>query len=141
MKHICDTTDGKSWFRLETELEALEESDLMQHAVERYFREEKEKAAARFAPASSRFIEQEIGLKAHLQRTMPLFLTLRDGNGAALVTAMLPPEGRDDPSFRPIIVGRGNSDPYAEHGTAIDVLGTHFGIALGRQRCYPYRRG
>jgi hypothetical protein len=141
MKHICDAADGKSWFRLETELEAAQESDLMQHAVERYFREEKDKAAARFAPASPRFIEQEIGLKAHLQRTMPLFLTLRDGEGAALVTAMLPPEGRDDPSFRPIIVGHGNADPYPENGPAIDALGTHFGIALTRQRCYPYRRG
>jgi hypothetical protein len=140
MKHICDTTDGKSWFRLETELEAAQESDLMQHAVERYFREEKEKAAARFAPASSRFIEQEIGLKAHLQRTMPLFLTLRDSDGTALVTAMLPPEGRDDSAFRPIIVGRGNSDPYPEHGHAIDALAAHFSLSLNRQRCYPYRR-
>ncbi len=140
MKHICDTADGKSWFRLETELEATQESDLMQHAVERYFREEKEKAAARFAPASSRFIEQEIGLKAHLQRTMPFFMTLRDSEGNALVTAMLPPEGRDDPTFRPIIVGRGNSDPYPEHGRAIESLAAHFGLSLSRQRCYPYRR-
>ena len=33
MKHICDTADSKTWFRLETELEAAQESDLMQHAV------------------------------------------------------------------------------------------------------------
>jgi len=51
------------------------------------------------------FFEQEIGLKAHIQREMPLFLTLRDGDGNPLATAMLPPGGKDDRSFRPIIVG------------------------------------
>ena len=71
---------------------------------------------------------------------MPLFLTLRDSAGTALVTAMLPPDGRDDPTFRPIIVGRGNSDPYPEHGHAIDALAAHFGLSLSRQRCFPYRR-
>lgn len=72
---------------------------------------------------------------------MPLFLTLRDGIGNALATAMLPPRGRDTPAFRPIIVGLENSDPYPEHGKAIRALGEHFGLALDRVRCYPYRRG
>jgi hypothetical protein len=54
---------------------------------------------------------------------------------------MLPPGGKDDPAFRPIIVGVENSDPYLEHDEAIAALGEHFGAALDRSRCYPYRRG
>jgi hypothetical protein len=53
---------------------------------------------------------------------------------------MLPPGGRDDRTFRPIIVGMANADPYVEHADAIRALGQHFGIALERARCYPYRR-
>ena len=53
---------------------------------------------------------------------------------------MLPPSGRDDRSFRPIIVGPGNADPYPEQGDAIRALGQHYGITLERARCYPYRR-
>jgi hypothetical protein len=71
---------------------------------------------------------------------MPRFLTLRDGEGNALVTAMLPPVGLDERAFKPIIVGSGNSDPYAEHGEAIRKLGEHFGFTLDPVRCYPYRR-
>jgi len=86
------------------------------------------------------YFEQEIGLKAHIQREMPLFLTLRDGEGNPLVTAMLPPSGPDDKSFRPIIVGIANADPYVEHADAIRALGQHFSLTLERGRCYPYRR-
>jgi hypothetical protein len=71
---------------------------------------------------------------------MPLFLTLRDNTGKALVTAMLPPEGKPDKSFRCIIVGKGNSDPYPAFGTAIHALGKHFGLTLDPERCFPYRR-
>jgi hypothetical protein len=53
---------------------------------------------------------------------------------------MLPPAGRDDRAFRPIIVGPDNSDPYPEHGAAIGALGEHFGLTLDPARCYPYRR-
>ena len=141
MKYICDAPDGRTWFRLETEAEAAAESQAMKHAVEKHFREAKARAAASFVPASTRYIEQEIGLKAHIQREMPLFLTLRDGEGEALVTAMLPPRGEPDPSFRPIIVGPRNEDPYPEHGDAIEALGDYFGLRLDRGRCYPYRRG
>ena len=84
--------------------------------------------------------EQEIGLKAHIQREMPLFLTLRDEDGTPLATAMLPPNGQDDRSFRPIIVGAGNADPYPEQGESIRALAQHFGMTLERSRCYPYRR-
>ena len=141
MRYVCDAPDGKTWFRLESEAEAADESQNMHHAVEKFFRQEKEKATQSFAPASQRFIEQEIGLKAHLQRAMPLFLTLRDGEGQALVTAMLPPGGQEDRGFRPIIVGQANGDPYGEHAEAIRALGQHFGLELDRSRCYPYRRG
>jgi hypothetical protein len=72
---------------------------------------------------------------------MPLFLTLRDGEGNALVTAMLPPVGQDERALRPIIVGAGNDDPYREHGEAIRVLAKHYGLTLDPGRCYPYRRG
>ncbi len=45
---------------------------------------------------------------------MPLFLTLRDGEGNALVTAMLPPGGRNRDGFSPIIVGVANNAFSAE---------------------------
>ena len=140
MKYICDAPGGGTWFRIETEAEAASESDLMRHAVEKFFHKEREKAAQSYQPISKVFFEQEIGLKAHIQRTMPLFLTLRDGVGNPLVTAMLPPGGQDDRSFRPIIVGMSNADPYVQHADAIRALGQHFGMALDRGRCYPYRR-
>lgn len=141
MIYVCDAPGGKTWFRLETEVEAAQESAVMQHAVEKHFLREKDKASRRFQPVSPSFVEQEIGLKAHLLRDMPLFLTLRDGEGAALATAMLPPGGREDESFRPIIVGPGNSDPYVEEGEAIAALARHFSLTLDRERCYPYHRG
>jgi len=140
MRYVCDAPGDKTWFRIETESEALAESDMMRHAVEKYFRKEQEKAAASFQPLSKVYFEQEIGLKAHIQREMPLFLTLRDDEGNALATAMLPPGGREDRSFRPIIVGPSNADPYPEQGDAIRALAQHFGITLDRARCYPYRR-
>ena len=62
----------------------------MRHAVEKYFRREWEKAAESYKPLTSVFFEQDIGKGAHIQREMPLFLTLRDDEGAPLVTAMLP---------------------------------------------------
>lgn len=140
MHYICDAPDGKTWFRLETEAEAIDESQTMHHAVEKFFRQEKAKAEQSFTPASRNFIEQEIGLKAHIQRVMPLFLTLRDGEGNPLATAMLPPGGREDQAFRPIIVGTSNSDPYAEQGAAIRALADRFQLDLNRARCFPYRR-
>jgi hypothetical protein len=140
MRYVCDAPGGKTWFRLETVAEAVGESDVMRHAVEKYFRKEHDKAAQSFRPISTVNFEQEIGLKAHIQREMPLFLTLRDDNGEPLATAMLPPNGRDDRSFRPIIVGPGNADPYPDQGDAIRALARHYSITLERARCYPYRR-
>jgi hypothetical protein len=123
-----------------SEGEAVMESELMRHAVEKYFRREWEKASESFRPLTSVYIEQDIGKSAHIQREMPLFLTLRNDEGAPLVTAMLPPGGRRDRSFGCIIVGPGNSDPYKQHADAIEALAEHFDVPLDRAHCYPYRR-
>jgi len=138
MQFVCDAPNRKAWFRIETEGEALTESELMRHAVEKYFRREVEAAKQSYRPASAAFIERDIGLKAHIERTTPMFLTLRDHEGNALATAMLPPGGKDLPSFRTIVVGSGNVDPYPAQGDAIAALGAHFGLNLSRERCYPY---
>ena len=140
MRFVCDAPGHKTWFQIETEAEAAQESELMRHAVEKHFRRAYEQAAQTYRPAPGPFIEQDIGREAYIRRTMPMFLTLRDADGTALVTAMLPPEGREDRSFTPIIVGHGNSDPYPEHGDAIRALAGHFRLSLDRARCYPYHR-
>src|SRR3974390_2950237 len=140
MKYVCDAPGGKTWFRIETEAEAANESDTMRHAVEKFFRKEQEKATQTFQPLSKVNFEQEIGLKAHIQREMPLFLTLRADDGTPLATAMLPPGGKDDRSFRPIIVGAGNADPHPTQGVGIRARAEYYGMALERARCYPYRR-
>jgi len=138
MQFICDAPGSKSWFRIESEGEAVLESDAMHHTVETYFRQAWDAATNTYQSTSSPFVEQNIGLKAHVQRAMPLFLTLRDAEGNALATAMLPPGGRYNPTFKIIIVGPENRDPYSEHGEAIRKLGEHFGFTLDRIRCYPY---
>lgn len=141
MDYICDAPPD-TWFRIVTLAEAQEESRLMDHAVERYFREAYEKAQRSYVPpAGGRFIEQNIGLKDYIQRTMPMFLTLRDNEGKALATAMLPPNGKPAQGFRPIIVGRANGDPYPEYGEQIAALARHLDMPLERERCYPYQRG
>lgn len=141
MQFICDAPAGKTWFRIDSEGEAALESNAMNHAVEKHFRLELEKAKASYRPTSTNYIERDIGLGAHVRQKMPMFLTLRDAEGNALVTAMLPPRGIDDEHFRFIIVGAGNADPYPQHEEAILALGKHLGIALTRERCFPYRRG
>ncbi len=145
MRFVCDAAGGKAWFRIETEAEAARESELMRHAVEKHFRRAYDQAWQAYRPAPGPFVEQDIGREAHVRRTMPVFLTLRDGDGNALATAMLPPRqqvaGRDGPAVcPPMVVGPGNGDPYPEHGEAIRDLGRHFGLALDRSRCYPYGR-
>ena len=141
MQYVCDA-GPKTWFRLETEGEAERESRDMDHAVEKYFRQSRAQAEQSYVPSPTlaRF-EQKIGLKDYILRVMPLFLTLRDRAGTPLATAMLPPGGKDDKSFRPIIVGTSNGDPYQEHGDAIALLGAHFKLTLDPVRCFPYRRG
>jgi hypothetical protein len=140
MQYICEAPP-KTWFRIETPAEAALESRDMDHAVEKYFRQAYDHAVQCYVPPkSAHYIEQNIGLKAHVQQVMPIFLTLRDNEGKALATAMLPPEGRSDRAFKPIVVGPGNADPYPEHGDAIRALGEHYGLTLDPAICFPYRR-
>jgi hypothetical protein len=141
MRFVCDTPSGAIWFRIETEGEAAADSLAMRHAVEKYFKKARDEAARCYQPAPMvAFIERDIGLKAHLERTMPMFLTLRDPEGTALVTAMLPPCGKAIASFRCVIVGPQNADPYPAHGASIAALGRHFGLTLDSKSCYPYRQ-
>jgi hypothetical protein len=138
MEYVCDAPQHRTWFRLVTEGEAVAESLEMRHAVEKHYRRERERAVDAFHPTTSVFIEQDINKESHIRKAMPQFLTLRDEDGKALVTAMLPPGGR--PGGGCIIVGPGNADPYPEHSDAIAALARHFGITLDRSSCYPYRR-
>jgi hypothetical protein len=141
MEYVCDAPNGRTWFRLMTEGEAAAESAEMRHAVEKHYCRERAKAADSFQPLSSVFIEQEIGKEAHINRAIPLFLTLRDEDGKAHVTAMLPPGGRKAENTTCIVVGLANADPYVQHADAIAALAQHFDITLDRADCYPYRRG
>ncbi|MEQ1619229.1 MAG: hypothetical protein ABL883_12900 [Terricaulis sp.] len=119
--------------------EAEAEAALMRHAVDRYFCSYEVDARDQYqAPPGVASFEQEIGLKDHVARTMPIFLTLRADDGAGLTTAMLPPGGRRLRGFKCVIVGVRNSDPYAEHAPAIAALALHFKIELKREDCYPY---
>ncbi len=138
MEYVCDAPKDRTWFRLMTEGEAVAESHEMGHAVEKHYRRERERAAESYQPITSVFIEQDIGKESHIQRAMPLFLTLRNQDGKALVTAMLPPKGRGGGQC--IVVGPTNADPYPDHADAISALGDHFGLTLDRAQCFPYRR-
>jgi hypothetical protein len=140
MQYVCDAPP-MTWFRIETAVEATGESQEMNHAVGKFFAQAHDQAVKSYRPpATGRLIEQNIGLKAHVQKVMPLFLTLRDNDGKPHATAMLPPGGKDDRNFRPVIVGQGNADPFPQHGEAIRKLGEHYGLKLDAVRCYPYRR-
>jgi hypothetical protein len=139
MQYVCDAPNGATWFRFETEAEAEAEAKLLRHQVDKYFR--RFEAAAREsyrAPAGAPSFEQAIGLKGHIARTMPMFLTLRADDGEGLATAMLPPQGRNQINFRIIIVGPNNDDPYAEHADKIEALARPFKIELPRELCFPY---
>ncbi|HWA01623.1 MAG TPA: hypothetical protein VG841_15045 [Caulobacterales bacterium] len=138
MQFVCNAPGGKAWFRIETEHEAETEAQLMRHSVDKFFARELAAASEAFRPRPGAVAEQNIGRKEHIARAMPIFLTLRADDGEGLATAMLPPGGKDEPRFRIIIVGPDNSDPYVAHADAIRVLGDTFGLALKREKCFPY---
>jgi hypothetical protein len=139
MRYVCDAPGGATWFRLETEAEAEAEAALMRHAVDKYFRRYDGAARESYrAPAGAAGFEQAIGLKDHVARTMPLFLTLRADDGEGLATAMLPPGGRNQANFKIIIVGPDNADPYETNEKAIQALARHFRLELPRAECFPY---
>jgi len=136
MQFVCDAPKGRTWFRIETEAEATAESRLMRHAVEKHFLSAQQRARRSYVPGQG--LERDIGLKAHIARTMPVFMTLRADDGSGLATAMLPPGPRPSSDFTIIIVGPENADPYADHADAIEALARHVRIPLPRARCYPY---
>jgi hypothetical protein len=136
MQYVCDALKGRTWFRIETDAEAEAETRQMRHAVEKHFRREQERARQSYQPGPG--LERDIGLKAHLARVSPLFLTLRADDGEPLATAMLPPDSQKDAGFNIIIVGPENADPYVGHADASKLLGRHYGLTLSRDRCYPY---
>lgn len=139
MRYVCDAPGGATWFRIETEAEAEAEAALMRHAVDKYFRRYEAEARESYrAPKGAASFEQEIGLKDHIAKAMPIFLTLRADDGAGLATAMLPPEAINKVRFRTVIVGPENADPYAGHDKAIEALARHFQTKLPREECYPY---
>ena len=139
MQYLCDAPGAKTWFRLETEAEAEAEAALMRHAVDKYFRRHLAAAKESYsAPAGAAAFERDIGLKRHIETTMPLYLTLRADDGEGLATAMLPPQGRNQVNFRIIIVGPENADPYVTQAGAIAALEAKFGLALKREDCFPY---
>lgn len=139
MKYVCAAPNGCTWFRLETEAEAEAEASLMRHAVDKYFRRHLADARESYrAPANAPAFERDIGLKRHIEQTMPFYLTLRADDGTGLATAMLPPDGRNQAHFRIIIVGPENADPYPDHAGAIAALGAKFGLDLAREDCFPY---
>src|ERR1700751_3935140 len=123
MQYVCDAPNGKTWFRSETEGEAMHESRLMGHTVEKYFRREREKAVQSWRPERPNAIECDIGLEAHVQREMPLFLTVRGRACNGLAAAVLPPWGKDPRGFQIIIVAASNADPYPQQDAAIAALG------------------
>ncbi len=142
MRYECDAPNGHTWFRLETADEADAEAVLMAHAVDKFYRRAEDIARASYQPGPG--LERDIGLKGHIARSMPLFLTLRDEDGAALVTAMIPQQRTTDlrePSIRPILVAHANKDPFPRFAEAIDALARHLGVPLPADECYPYRRG
>ncbi len=141
MDFVCDA-GNKTWFRIESEAEAVAESRLMNHAVDKHFRQFRDAAVATYSPSPSLpYIERDIGLQAHVRRSMPMFLTLRDADGAGLATAMLPRPGAKADRFRSIVVGPSNADPFPAHGEAIAALAAHLRIPLDSALSYPYRRG
>jgi hypothetical protein len=136
MQFICDAPGRKAWFRIETEAEVEAEAQLMRHAVDKYFARELALARESYRPLGG--VERDIGLKDHIARATPLFLTLRADDGEGLATAMLPPQGQHDAKFRIIIVGPDNKDPYPAHADAIKALGDKYALSLKREKCFPY---
>ncbi len=84
----------------------------MHHSLDHRFRHAREAAARTYRPSPRlRPFERDIGLGAHIARTMPMFLTLRDPEGTPLATALLP-QTRDC-DYPPSVVGPDYSDPFA----------------------------
>ena len=131
MQFICDAPGRKAWFRIETEGEATLESEAMKIRIDTQFRNERERATQSYRPHSRlQPIERDIGLNAHLLRAMPIFLTLRDGEGAALANAVLPPEGKSPGIDHSVLVGPCYTDPSESQSEAIKALEQHYKLSV-----------
>ena len=131
MQFICDAPGRKSWFRIETESEAIFEAEAMRVSIDAPFRIEREAAVKSYRPQSRlRAIERDIGLSAHVLRTMPIYLTLRDLEGTALANAVLPADGDCEEDHHAVVIGPGHADPFASQAEAIRALERHYGVRL-----------
>jgi len=93
---------GKPGFRIETEAEATTENPTACAPCCRkiLFARSRKRRLRASSRASTVYFEQEIGLKAHIQREMPVFLTLRDGRRKprwATAMACRPRRGATEP--------------------------------------------
>jgi len=137
MQYVCDAPNKKTWFRIETEGEAMMEAEAMHHSLDYRFRHAREAAIGSYMPpAQLRPFERNIGLGAHIARTMPLFLTLRDNEGTPLATAMLPQSACGD--YPPSVVGPDYADAYRSEDGAIAALEKHLGRTLRRESYNPF---
>jgi len=135
MQYICDAPGRKAWFRIESSGEAAIESAVMKNAIEVQYENTRRAAIQTYQPSSRlHFIERNIGLNAHIARTMPMFLTLRDGEGNHLANAMLPPCGRDDDTFVSRVVGPAGMDALTAEAEAVDALEKHFGLSIHNKK-------
>jgi len=132
MEYVCDAPGDKTWFRIETENEAALEAIATTGKVAFIFDVEHKAACQSYRPHDRlRPIERDICLGAHLRRFMPQFLTLRDREGAALATALLPPRGLEEEyCYLPSVFGPEGSDPYAAQADAIRALEKHFDLEI-----------
>mgnify|MGYP000667971898 CR=1 FL=1 len=58
MQYVCESTKGRTWFRIETDAEAEAETTLMRHAVEKHFRREQARARKSYVPGQG--LERDI---------------------------------------------------------------------------------
>ena len=136
MQYICDAPGKKTWFRIESEGEAMAEAEAMRHSLDYRFRHERAAAIASYKPSDKlRPFERDIGLGAHIARTMPIFLTLRDNEGTPLATAMLPQNCSEDAPCASV-VGPEYGDAFRAEDAAIDALEKHYGVRLKRGRAF-----
>ena len=90
MQYVCDA-DQNTWFRIETDAEAINESRAMAHAVEKYFRQAREQATKSYVPPrSGHYIEQNIGLKAHIRAKCSMKIPNSASAFAAMFTLARP---------------------------------------------------
>jgi len=133
MQYVCDAPGRRAWFRIETEGEATLEAQEMRHSLDYFFRHEHAAARRSYAPCDRlSFIERDIGLSAHLKRTMPIFLTLRERDGTPVASAILP-QDPDSETVAARVIGAGDCDAFRAEREALIALEAHLGKKLRRQ--------